>query len=187
MSVILYIVYRTTFCLSMGFIKIRQMFCQPAGNGLPLGDTASLPYDKFTFACLTNHLLQRIYPEQASKRKALFLFILALWRCTSTMQTPIARSSPICHGHMRIPYGLTYCCTPHRRLKRSHRARCFFLRRSIAVSAKAFAKSVEIYRAEGCACRATFFDMNAGETQVKIVQGRAEHLCVRSVYDIGRV
>ena len=76
MSVILYIVYRTTFCLSMGFIKIRQMFCQPAGNGLPLGDTASFPYDKFTFRLLNEPFIAKNLSRAGFQTESLiFIYI----------------------------------------------------------------------------------------------------------------
>ena len=57
---------------------------------------------------------------------------------------------------------------------------------TVVVSARAFAKSVEIYGGEDLRLSDNFFDLNGGEAAVAIVQGRAEHLSVRSVYDIGR-
>ena len=56
----------------------------------------------------------------------------------------------------------------------------------IVVTAKAYARSVEI-QCEGDALLSdNFFDMNAGETRVKVLRGEPGALSARSVYDIGR-
>lgn len=63
----------------------------------------------------------------------------------------------------------------------------------IVITADAYAKSVEILNdAEDLLLSDNYFDMNAGETRVKILRKpdgelRAEDLRLRSVYDIGRV
>ena len=55
----------------------------------------------------------------------------------------------------------------------------------IVVSAKAYAKSVEIQNEnEDLLLSDNYFDMNAGETRVKVLSGSAENLRLRSVYDI---
>ena len=55
----------------------------------------------------------------------------------------------------------------------------------IVVSAKAYAKSVEIRNDnDDLILSDNFFDMNAGEKHIKIIKGQAEGLRVRSVYDI---
>lgn len=55
----------------------------------------------------------------------------------------------------------------------------------IVVTAKAYAKSVEIQNEnEDLLLSDNYFDMNAGETRVKILSGKPENLRLRSVYDI---
>ena len=55
----------------------------------------------------------------------------------------------------------------------------------IVVSAKAYAKSVEIQNEnEDLMLSDNYFDMNAGETRVKVLSGSTENLRLRSVYDI---
>lgn len=56
---------------------------------------------------------------------------------------------------------------------------------TLRVSAKAFAKNVEVIALDGdVRFSDNYFDMNAGETAIKIVSGSAEQFAVRSVYDI---
>ena len=55
----------------------------------------------------------------------------------------------------------------------------------IVVSAKAYAKSVEIQNEnEDLLLSDNYFDMNAGEVRVKVLSGSTENLRLRSVYDI---
>lgn len=55
----------------------------------------------------------------------------------------------------------------------------------IVVSAKAYAKGVEIQNEnQDLLLSDNYFDMNAGETRVKILSGKPEGLRLRSVYDI---
>lgn len=55
----------------------------------------------------------------------------------------------------------------------------------LVVAAKAYAKSVEILNEnEDLVLEDNYFDMNAGERRIKIVDGKAENLKVRSVFDI---
>ena len=55
----------------------------------------------------------------------------------------------------------------------------------IVVTAKAYAKSVEIYSDEcDFVLSDNFFDMNAGEKRVKILEGEVKNIKLRSVYDI---
>ena len=55
----------------------------------------------------------------------------------------------------------------------------------IVVSAKAYAKSVEIQNEnEDLMLSDNYFDMNAGETRVKVLSGSTDNLRLRSVYDI---
>ncbi|MBQ8689681.1 MAG: glycoside hydrolase family 2 protein [Clostridia bacterium] len=55
----------------------------------------------------------------------------------------------------------------------------------IIVRAKAYAKSVEIYSPDcDFILSDNFFDMNAGEVRVKVLEGEAKNLKLRSVYDI---
>lgn len=55
----------------------------------------------------------------------------------------------------------------------------------IIVNASAYAKSVEILNdTEDLILEDNYFDMNAGERRIKILQGKPEGLRVRSVYDI---
>jgi beta-mannosidase len=57
--------------------------------------------------------------------------------------------------------------------------------REIVVSAKAYAKSIEIYSDDSDIILSdNFFDINGGEKRVKILEGKAKGLKVRSVYDI---
>ena len=55
----------------------------------------------------------------------------------------------------------------------------------IVIRAKAYAKSVEIY-SDDCdyILSDNFFDMNAGEVRVKVLEGEAKNIKLRSVYDI---
>ena len=55
---------------------------------------------------------------------------------------------------------------------------------TITISAKAYAKSVEIFCENDLLLSDNFFDMNTGEKTVKVIQGSAENVQVRSVYDI---
>ncbi len=54
----------------------------------------------------------------------------------------------------------------------------------IVVTAKAYARSVEIMAGADTVLEDNYFDMNAGERRVKIVRGEVKNLAVRSVYDI---
>lgn len=55
----------------------------------------------------------------------------------------------------------------------------------IIVIADAYARCVEILNEDDTLLLSdNYFDMNAGETRVKILHGKAEGLKVRSVYDI---
>ncbi len=55
----------------------------------------------------------------------------------------------------------------------------------ITVTAKAFAKSVEIYGEDGYVRLSdNYFDMEAGERTVELLEGSCEKLAVRSVFDI---
>ena len=55
----------------------------------------------------------------------------------------------------------------------------------IIVSAEAYAQSVEIQNEnDDLILEDNYFDMNAGERRVKILDGKPENLKVRSVYDI---
>ena len=55
----------------------------------------------------------------------------------------------------------------------------------IVVRASAYAKSVEIYSPDSDFILSdNFFDMNAGEKRVKVIEGEVGELRVRSVYDI---
>ena len=55
----------------------------------------------------------------------------------------------------------------------------------IVVKASAYAKSVEVYSPDSDFILSdNFFDMNAGEKRVKIVEGEVGELKVRSVFDI---
>ncbi|MDO4355982.1 MAG: glycoside hydrolase family 2 protein [Clostridia bacterium] len=57
----------------------------------------------------------------------------------------------------------------------------------IVVSAKAYAKAVMIEDAQGTLKLSdNFFDMDAGERRVKIIEGKTDGLSVRSVYDIDK-
>lgn len=54
----------------------------------------------------------------------------------------------------------------------------------ILVTAKAFARSVELMAGADTLLSDNYFDMNAGTTRVKILRGEAKEVSVRSVYDI---
>ena len=55
----------------------------------------------------------------------------------------------------------------------------------IVVSAKAYAKSIEIYSDEtDFILSDNFFDMNAGEVRVKVLEGEVKNIKLRSVYSI---
>ncbi|MBO7727586.1 MAG: glycoside hydrolase family 2 protein [Oscillospiraceae bacterium] len=54
----------------------------------------------------------------------------------------------------------------------------------IFVSAKAYARSIEILCGADVVLEDNYFDMNAGERQIRILRGKPEELRVRSVYDI---
>ena len=56
----------------------------------------------------------------------------------------------------------------------------------IVVSAKAYARSVEIRCGADVLLEDNYFDMNAGERRVRILRGQPGPLTLRSVYDIGR-
>ena len=55
----------------------------------------------------------------------------------------------------------------------------------IIVTARAYAKSVEILAGPDTLLSDNFFDMHAGQARVKVLRGEVEGLAVRSVYDIG--
>lgn len=58
---------------------------------------------------------------------------------------------------------------------------------ALVISADAYAKSVEIQGVDGdVKLSDNFFDMNAGEKRVEILEGGAEQFALRSVYRIGR-
>lgn len=54
----------------------------------------------------------------------------------------------------------------------------------IVVTAKAYARSVEILAGADTVLEDNYFDMDAGERRIKIVRGKVDDLAVRSVYDI---
>ena len=54
----------------------------------------------------------------------------------------------------------------------------------IVVTAKAYARSVELMCGPDTLLEDNFFDMNAGTRRVKVLRGRAEAVSARSVYDI---
>ena len=54
----------------------------------------------------------------------------------------------------------------------------------IVVTARAYARSVEILCGADTLLSDNFFDMNAGEKRVKVLRGEVNGLSVRSVYDI---
>ena len=54
----------------------------------------------------------------------------------------------------------------------------------LVVTARAYARSVEILAGADTVLEDNYFDMNAGERRVKIVRGEPGELSVRSVYDI---
>ena len=54
----------------------------------------------------------------------------------------------------------------------------------IVVTAKAYARSVEIQCGPDVVLEDNYFDMNAGTRRVRIVRGTADDVSVRSVYDI---
>ena len=57
----------------------------------------------------------------------------------------------------------------------------------IIVTAKAYAKSVEILNEEeNLVLEDNYFDMNAGEKRVKILRGNRDGIKLRSVYELGR-
>jgi beta-mannosidase len=59
--------------------------------------------------------------------------------------------------------------------------------RSITISAKAYAKSVEIYSEdEDVTLSDNFFDLNADSVTIDIIRGSPQRLQVRSVYELGR-
>ena len=55
----------------------------------------------------------------------------------------------------------------------------------IVVSAKAYARSVEIQCGEDVLLSDNFFDMNAGEKRVKVLRGNPTRVKAWSVYDLG--
>lgn len=58
---------------------------------------------------------------------------------------------------------------------------------ALVISADAYAKSVEIQGVDGdVKLSDNFFDMNAGEKRVEILEGSAEQFVLRSAYQIGR-
>ncbi|MGF7143942.1 beta-mannosidase [Anaerotaenia torta] len=62
---------------------------------------------------------------------------------------------------------------------------CFVLGDEIIVRAKAYARSIEILNEnEDMVLSDNYFDMNAGEYHVRILEGKPENLRIRSVYDI---
>ncbi len=54
----------------------------------------------------------------------------------------------------------------------------------VVVRAEKYARCVEIMCGADVLLRDNFFDMNAGERRIKILRGKADHVNVRSVYDI---
>ena len=54
----------------------------------------------------------------------------------------------------------------------------------IAVTARAYARSVEIQCGPDTLLEDNFFDMNAGTRRVRVLRGKAENIRVRSVWDI---
>ncbi len=54
----------------------------------------------------------------------------------------------------------------------------------IVVTAKAYARSVEIQCGPDTVLEDNFFDMNGGTRRIRVIRGRAERVSVRSVYDI---
>ena len=54
----------------------------------------------------------------------------------------------------------------------------------IVVTAKAYARSVEILAGADTLLEDNYFDMNAGTKRVKVLRGDVKNLRVRSVYDI---
>ncbi|MBR6221739.1 MAG: hypothetical protein IKQ80_14330, partial [Clostridia bacterium] len=54
----------------------------------------------------------------------------------------------------------------------------------IVVTAKAYARSVEIRCGADVLLEDNFFDMNAGTRRVKVLRGKPGEIRVRSVYDI---
>ena len=56
--------------------------------------------------------------------------------------------------------------------------------KEIVVSAKAYARSVEIQCGPDVVLEDNFFDMNAGVRKIGVVRGKAEKISVRSAYDI---
>ena len=57
---------------------------------------------------------------------------------------------------------------------------------TIIVTAKAYARSVEIRCGADTVLEDNYFDMNAGERRIRILRGTAGEVSLRSVYDIGR-
>ena len=56
---------------------------------------------------------------------------------------------------------------------------------TVTVTAKAFARSVEVYSSKGCIrLDDNFFDLEAGSRTLRLIKGDPEGLLVRSVYDI---
>ena len=54
----------------------------------------------------------------------------------------------------------------------------------IVVTARAYARSVELLCGPDTVLEDNYFDMNGGERRVRILRGKAENVAVRSVYDI---
>ena len=54
------------------------------------------------------------------------------------------------------------------------------------MSAKAYARSIEIRCGADTVLEDNYFDMNAGERRIRILRGTAGAISLRSVYDIGR-
>ncbi len=54
----------------------------------------------------------------------------------------------------------------------------------IVVTAKAYARSVEIQCGPDTVLEDNFFDMNAGTRRIRVIRGKAEKIGIRSVYDI---
>ena len=57
----------------------------------------------------------------------------------------------------------------------------------IVVTARAYARSVEIRCGADTVLEDNYFDMNAGERRIRILRGQAGAIRLRSVYDIGRI
>ena len=55
---------------------------------------------------------------------------------------------------------------------------------TITVSADAYARGVELETDADCVLSDNYFDMNAGQRQIKVLEGKPDSVKVRSVFDI---